>query len=830
MTVDMDAVLSDFVRSTGAEPGLARDLLEGKNWDLTAALSDFEQLRQAARAGRPMLQRQDDVVQEKRLSRGISHASSTIVSLARSHVSAPGGGASSEALLDTPLCTFQLPDLTVYPEDFRGFVERDLIEQSMLVALEQAGRLNWWTRVGASCQSLLPLATSGDGNCLLHAASLGMWGFHDRDLMLRKALYALMDHGEERDALQRRWRWQQTQQNKESGLVYTEDEWQKEWNELLKLASSEPRIHFSTNGSSSSNCTGVESSEEPVYESLEELHVFVLAHVLRRPIVVVADTMLRDSGGEGDVRAHPFGGIYLPLEVPAAKCHRSPLVLAYDQAHFSALVSMERQDSAKVQAVIPLLDSEHRLLPLHFAVDPGRGWEWGKDDGDNVKLASVTLSLEAKLHLLHSYMTVTWLPLPCDTQAPLAQPESPAASPGTTLALLPTRASPTRSPFGGVGAGASGKDKAKDKDKRKADSVANKLGSFGKSLGSKLKKNVGGLMPGRRRPGGGAKAAGGEGQEKKTKKGSLKVQADTGTGPRATAAGGGCGSGVREGLTVAGRRAAEGGGALPLRLGREAEPDRHAGRHAGRQEVRLRRHARRQRPPALPGGDDPELPGRRPGPLPRRAGAAAGGGASAGGAPPPAANGTASRKEVAVYRCHDFKPEDPPEAPAPSLAHLKPYTIPRPTLIAPAPPRAPPTTPPASPAQLPGDAAAAGRGSPLRTRGCPPTPPSPPLPPAAPAYRIPASPCPRPRPGPAPGPRPPTTCRRARPPSATSRWAARGAGGLQARCRMPACNFYGHPETGNYCSCCYREARRRGGAETPCTVGCDANFVPSLIN
>lgn len=44
----------------------------------------------------------------------------------------------------------------------------------------------------------------------------------------------------------------------------------------------------------------VESSEEPVYESLEEFHVFVLAHVLKRPIVVVADTMLRDSGGEGE--------------------------------------------------------------------------------------------------------------------------------------------------------------------------------------------------------------------------------------------------------------------------------------------------------------------------------------------------------------------------------------------------------------------------------------------------------------------------------------------------------------------------------------------------
>lgn len=60
------------------------------------------------------------------------------MSLARSHVSSTGGS-SSEPLLDTPLCTFQLPDLTVYRDDFRGFIERDLIEQSMMVALEHAG-------------------------------------------------------------------------------------------------------------------------------------------------------------------------------------------------------------------------------------------------------------------------------------------------------------------------------------------------------------------------------------------------------------------------------------------------------------------------------------------------------------------------------------------------------------------------------------------------------------------------------------------------------------------------------------------------------------------
>ncbi|NWH73195.1 OTU7B protein, partial [Piaya cayana] len=319
----------------------------------------------------------------------------------------------------------------------------------------------------------------------------------------------------------------------QSGLVYTEEEWQKEWNELIKLASSEPRVHYGTNGG---GCGGVESSEEPVYESLEEFHVFVLAHVLKRPIVVVADTMLRDSGGEAFAPI-PFGGIYLPLEVPASKCHRSPLVLAYDQAHFSALVSMEQKEPTKDQAVIPLTDSEHKLLPVHFAVDPGKEWQWGKDDGDNVKLASVTLSLEAKLHLLHSYMNVKWITLPCDMQAPLAQPESPTASAGDDARSAAESgesdkesvcSSSTSNGGGGRAGGCKDKEKPKkdrekekEKDKKRADSVANKLGSFGKTLGSKLKKNMGGLMHGKAVRGG---VSNGQGDTlEKKKKGSLKA-------------------------------------------------------------------------------------------------------------------------------------------------------------------------------------------------------------------------------------------------------------------------------------------------------------------
>uniref|UniRef100_A0A8C9TGU9 ubiquitinyl hydrolase 1 n=1 Tax=Scleropages formosus TaxID=113540 RepID=A0A8C9TGU9_SCLFO len=503
MTLDMDAVLSDFVRSTGAEPGLARDLLEGKNWDLSAALNDYEQLRQVHTANLPHVFNEGRYYKqpehgtalcslhltkpptEKRLSRGISHASSAIVSLARSHVANECN--SEQFPLDLPIYTFQLPDLSVYSEDFRSFIERDLIEQSTMVALEQAGRLNWWSTMCTSCKRLLPLATTGDGNCLLHAASLGMWGFHDRDLVLRKSLYAMMKSGAQREALKRRWRWQQTQQNKESGLVYTEEEWEREWNELLKLASSEPRTHLS-------------KSEEPVYESLEEFHVFVLAHVLRRPIVVVADTVLRDSGGEAFAPI-PFGGLYLPLEVPPSRCHCSPLVLAYDQAHFSALVSMEQKDQQREQAVIPLTDSEHRLLSLHFAVDPGKDWEWGRDDNDNSKLAGLILSLEAKLNLLHNYMNVTWIRIPSETRAPLAQPESPTASAGEDVQSLADSMDSDRESVcsnSNVNNGKASKEKEKDKqrkekDKTRADSVANKLGSLSKSLGIKLKKNMGGL-------------------------------------------------------------------------------------------------------------------------------------------------------------------------------------------------------------------------------------------------------------------------------------------------------------------------------------------------
>jgi OTU domain-containing protein 7 len=136
-----------------------------------------------------------------------------------------------------------LPDLTKYPDEFRDFLQQDLIEISALVSLSEAGHLNWWSTNSwdGACRMLQPMVTSGDGNCLLHAASLAMWGLHDRYLILRKALHSTLEDIKPNSPLWRRWKWEQMKQNSKFGLVLNEDEWSKEWSSLLKLSSYQPR-------------------------------------------------------------------------------------------------------------------------------------------------------------------------------------------------------------------------------------------------------------------------------------------------------------------------------------------------------------------------------------------------------------------------------------------------------------------------------------------------------------------------------------------------------------------------------------------------------------
>ncbi|XP_052098606.1 OTU domain-containing protein 7B-like [Mytilus californianus] len=377
--------------------------------------------------------------------------------------------------------TFMLPDLTVYTADFRAFLEKELIETSTLVSLEQAGRLNWWADMGI-CQRLIPMATTGDGNCLLHAASLAMLGIHDRQLMLRKALYDSLTCKPYCTALKRRWRWHQTQLNLQYGLVFSEEEWQKEWNSVLKLASSTPRSFPWNNRRNSSCCdspvTNSNSGDDVdpvVYESLEEFHVFVLAHVLQRAIIIVADTMLKDTHGDA-LAPIPFGGIYLPLECNPATCYRSPLLLTYDAAHFSALVPMEKEKSQKdkpsLPLSIPLVGPDLKLLQLHFNVDPGANFNFSSGTGNSLAKVKTTLSPEDHMNLLQKYMDLERIPyVESDVDSDTDRKSSGSYDSDDNIACI-------------------GKEKKKD-GKGSKQSVSKQFGSLGKTVGKKLKKNFG---------------------------------------------------------------------------------------------------------------------------------------------------------------------------------------------------------------------------------------------------------------------------------------------------------------------------------------------------
>ncbi|KAE9548140.1 hypothetical protein FO519_008647 [Halicephalobus sp. NKZ332] len=309
-----------------------------------------------------------------------------------------------------PAYTFILPDLYQFPDGFRQFLERDMIEMPTLRRLEQSGHLNWWCV--NSTQKLYPLVTTGDGNCLLHAASLGTWGVHDRQLHLRETLYNVLKNGSRRHAFWRRWRWSESKMNLQSELVLSEEEWTKEWNDVLQMAAPTPRT--SQISEPAGNCSDGPSkshSTEQIYESLETVHVFALAHILKRPIVIVSDTVLRNANGE-ELSPIPFGGIYLPLECPPEQCHRSPLVLCYDSSHFSALVAMRSTNNSCLPA-IPIMDKNRNILPVHFAIDPSPDFTWWKDSEDNRIAAELDAQMteDFRLELIARYMDVVKMDL-----------------------------------------------------------------------------------------------------------------------------------------------------------------------------------------------------------------------------------------------------------------------------------------------------------------------------------------------------------------------------------------------------------------------------------
>ncbi|KAM9233287.1 tumor necrosis factor alpha-induced protein 3 isoform 2-T2 [Dugong dugon] len=173
---------------------------------------------------------------------------------------------------------------------FREIIHKALIDRNIQASLEGQRKLNWCREV----RKLVALKTNGDGNCLMHAASQYMWGVQDTDLVLRKALFSTL---KETDTRNFKFRWQleslKSQEFVETGLCYDTRNWNDEWDNLVKMASTDT--------------PGARGGFQ--YHSLEEIHIFVLCNILRRPIIVISEIRAvplvnRDRGRFEDLKVH----------------------------------------------------------------------------------------------------------------------------------------------------------------------------------------------------------------------------------------------------------------------------------------------------------------------------------------------------------------------------------------------------------------------------------------------------------------------------------------------------------------------------------------------
>ncbi|KAG8224407.1 hypothetical protein J437_LFUL004013 [Ladona fulva] len=277
----------------------------------------------------------------------------------------------------TEIATFALPaEVEDLPPAVQEQLLEELLDRDAQAQLEEGDppALNWSLEVTVRLGSRLhALWNRSAGDCLLDSAMQATWGVFDRDNALRRALSESLHQGGH--LFYPRWKEYESVQARLLEFSLEECQWEEDWAGLLSLAA-QP-------GS-----------------SLEQLHVFALAHVLRRPIIVYGVKYVRSFRGEAlgyarfEGQLQPWRSVYLPLLWDPGFCWKSPVALGYTRGHFSALVATEPYSAAQLgmglglgvgavgadeedlqMAFLPLMTQDHSLLPVHFLTQAEMGRE-----------------------------------------------------------------------------------------------------------------------------------------------------------------------------------------------------------------------------------------------------------------------------------------------------------------------------------------------------------------------------------------------------------------------------------------------------------------------
>ncbi|CAH8849681.1 unnamed protein product [Trichobilharzia szidati] len=211
--------------------------------------------------------------------------------------------------------TFALPhSITKFPAPVKQLLLSELCDMQAQSELEDdAKAINWWFIPGQKQSNrLFALWNRTAGDCLLDSVLQACWGVFDRENCLRRALAESLQNCEAN--FYPRWRDYEALQAA-CHYILDEDQCQRDWENVL-AAACQPR------------------------EALEQIHIFALSHVLRRPIIVYGVKYIKNYRGE-PIGIANFQGIYLPLLWEKSFCSRNPIVLGFTRGHFTALVPVE---------------------------------------------------------------------------------------------------------------------------------------------------------------------------------------------------------------------------------------------------------------------------------------------------------------------------------------------------------------------------------------------------------------------------------------------------------------------------------------------------------
>ncbi|BFZ25009.1 hypothetical protein BsWGS_28048 [Bradybaena similaris] len=245
----------------------------------------------------------------------------------------------------------QLPCVAALPQELRYEYIRSVVDEDMKMDLENCHAINWLPQA----IKLTPVIVPRDGNCLLHAASMAVWGVEDsrntlRDLML---MTIKINHN-----FKKRW-WNQLMKDLQSLDINESEIIEQEWDDVIRS--------ISDLGSS------VTSAAVP-HRFLEGIHIYILANILRRPIIIVTESNFRSMAGH-HLQENCIGGLYLPLEWTPLECCKTPIVLGYSLNHFCPLLSeTEPGYSASLQEkktahLFPLVTSDLGFLLVRYLKD-----------------------------------------------------------------------------------------------------------------------------------------------------------------------------------------------------------------------------------------------------------------------------------------------------------------------------------------------------------------------------------------------------------------------------------------------------------------------------